>query len=91
MDRLQLSEIFKKHFRDESSFELVIQKLKDAGASMMECTRTLLEDGKIPLMEADSIVIHSKAWGNHLNDVKKLRDEIDHSLETLSNDEDFES
>lgn len=90
MEKSQLSAIFEKYFEDESSFELVIQKLKDAGASMMECTRTLLEEGKIPLLEADSLVINSKAWENHLTDVKKLRGEIDHSLEFLSDGKDLE-
>jgi hypothetical protein len=83
MHRARFSRIFKKYFDDESNSEFVIQKLKDAGASMMECTLTLVKNGEIPLPKADSIVANSKAWKASQDHVENLRDEFGDALENM--------
>ena len=76
MEQPELKIIFNKHYTDDSSLELVIQKLKDAGASQMECTRTLVFELKISLSKADEIVVNSKAWAENWDVVNKLRNEF---------------
>ncbi|MHA7877918.1 MAG: hypothetical protein ACX93T_03300 [Bacteroidota bacterium] len=53
--------------------ELLIQKLKDAGASQMGCTRTLVRELNMPLLNADQVVVNSKAWSANRESVYKLR------------------
>lgn len=58
------------------NLESVISRLKEAGASQMECTKTLVFVLKIPLREADEAVINSIAWKDHLKQVLDLRSQM---------------
>ena len=76
MERLELKKILSEYYSDDSSLELAIQKLKDAGASQMECTKTLVLELKIPLSKADEIIVKSKAWQKNFDAVNTFRDKF---------------
>lgn len=76
MGRINIKSIFNEFYSDKGSIELVIQKLKDAGASQMKCTRALIFELKMPLPEADEIVVNSKAWKEAKSSVEEFRDKM---------------
>ena len=76
MEKVEFKKIFNKYYNNNSDIELVIQKLKDAGASQIECVRTLVFELKIPLREADEFVLYSKAWEDYLDYTIKVREEF---------------
>jgi|GEM_PF-6977269 len=76
MEQKQLKSIFDKYYTYNNSIEQVIQKLKDSGATQMECTKTLISELKISLTDADRIVVESIAWSDVKSNVQKLRDDM---------------
>lgn len=83
MEKRTLKLIFNKHYTDLENIEVVIQKLRDEGASQMECTRTLISELKMSLPEADEIVVNSLAWKDTKDNIKKLRDDAFSAAEEL--------
>lgn len=73
MKQSSLRLVFYKYYTKRDSIELVIQKLKEAGASQMECTYTLVNELNMPLLEADKLVLSAQAWSGNRNAVDKLR------------------
>lgn len=76
MEQSTLKAIFNKYYTNKENIEIVIQKLRDGGASQMECTKTLKRELGTPLREADEIVVNSKTWADIKNSVEKLRDDM---------------
>ena len=87
MDISELKKIFDLYYEESNDLEVVIQKLKDYGASQMECTRTLVLELKMSLPKADNIVVNSKAWSENKNDVIEFRNNLFDS--TNLNEEDL--
>jgi len=76
MNKIDLKSLFNKYYSSPKDIEIVIQKLRDAGASQMECTRTLVSELKMSIPEADEIIVNSKAWSDVKDQVEKFRDDM---------------
>ena len=83
MEKSELKSIFNQFYEGKENVELVLQKLKDAGASQMECTLTLVTELGYSLRNADELVINSKAWEDRKEHVEKFRDNMMDSLDRL--------
>lgn len=86
MEQQEVKTIFKQYYKNDDSLEQVIQELKDAGASQMQCTRALITELKLSLPEADNIVINSDAWKENLEDVNRLRENLYNEAKNLNED-----
>ena len=76
MTRKELKNLFEKSYFKNEDLEITIQKMKDIGASQMECTRTLISCLDLPLSKADKIVVNSKAWKENKDLLEKFRDDL---------------
>ncbi|GAA0561917.1 hypothetical protein [Chitinophaga japonensis] len=75
--------IFKAFCQDQDSsknkenIENAIMEMKKAGASPIDCTSAIVMGLKLPLSEADALVINSPAWRKEREGINKFRDEMD--------------
>ena len=76
MERLEAKRIFNVYFSKDVDIEIVIQKLKYAGATQGECIKTLVLELKMSLPEADEIVVFSKAWSESKDSLLRFRDSM---------------
>lgn len=58
----------------DNDMDALLQDLKELGLSQMECTKELITNLKLPLKDADNLVVNSIAWRDNFDEVKKLRE-----------------
>ena len=68
----------------QASFETIIQKLREAGASQITSIKVLKTCFDLTLSQADQLVLNSKAWADHYETTVKIRDQF---WEVLANEE----
>lgn len=78
---MDIEKIFEKYYLNSEDTEIVIFKLKEIGLSQMQSVMVLIDKLKIPLKDADSLVINSKAWNNNYNNITDFRDDFFDFLE----------
>lgn len=87
MKRLKFKKIFYRYYSGDDTLELVLQKLRNSGASQMQCALTLISELKIPLSKADNIVLNSKVWRDNFESTNSLRDDFFDAVSHTNNKE----
>ncbi len=78
---MNYQEIFTSVYKEGGyqNLEEAINKMKEAGASQIDCVRTLVVELKLPLKDADTLVLHSSAW----RDEKEITERFRHHIDTI--------
>ncbi|QJB42206.1 hypothetical protein HF324_31955 [Chitinophaga oryzae] len=65
------------------SLDVLLTALKNAGATQMESVMLLIKNLKMPLREADSLIVNSSVWQGSKEDVFWLRNKFGEYLDGL--------
>jgi hypothetical protein len=60
----EMRSYFKQNYKDGQSLENVLIELKERGYSQMQSVFLLIEQLKLSFVEANRIVLNSKAWNS---------------------------
>lgn len=71
------------YMKDLNNIEECLNNLKLSGASQMDCVKTLIWGLKIPLKEADRIVLESQTWVQNRDTVQSFRDDFVSHIENI--------
>lgn len=69
-------ETFEKYYAKNNEIELALSKLKEEGASQMDCLKVLIKVTGLSLKEADKIILNSKSWSVNKNVNEKFKDDF---------------
>lgn len=78
--------VFDEHYKSKNDLENVLLKLKEAGASQMDCVKLLITKTNLKLSEADQIVLYSKCWSDKKEKTFELRNSFFDALNNTDND-----
>lgn len=83
---LKFEHIFDNNYKSRNNLESVLIKLREAGASQMDCVKILITKTNIKLSDADQIVLHSKCWSDKKEKTLRLRNDFFDALNNKEND-----
>jgi hypothetical protein len=73
--------VVENYHGDEDSLQNTISLIKIAGYSQMDTLKALICELDLPIGEADSIILNSKAWAEEKDDNLRFRHELGENLE----------
>lgn len=75
-------DIFDKNFDNNlKNYDEVIDILKNANATQIECVKVLMIKASLKLKEADNLVLYSKTWQKQKNNTIEFRNKFGETMD----------
>lgn len=79
----KLKSIFEEHYKATNDINFTLKKLREIGASEVDCVKVVKVELNIGLREADEIVLNSETWADKKAITLDFRENFHNSVEKL--------